>query len=102
VQDAGAYALVLEGVPTEVAARVTQAVRIPTIGIFAGPNCDGQVLVCYDLLGLQPERQFKFVKRFAELGSAAISAVTQYVEEVRSGQFPSADHCVSLDTKRKG
>jgi 3-methyl-2-oxobutanoate hydroxymethyltransferase len=102
LQDAGAYSMVIEGVPAEVAAQVTQAVSIPTIGIFAGPDCDGQVLVCYDLLGLQPERQFKFVKRFADLGVTTIAAVTQYVEEVRSGQFPSAQHCVSLDIKSKG
>jgi len=95
VQQAGAYALVLEGIPADVAARVTQALSIPTIGIYAGPHCDGQVLVSYDLLGLQPERQFKFVKRFAELGKAAVDATAHYVEEVRSGQFPGAQHYVS-------
>jgi 3-methyl-2-oxobutanoate hydroxymethyltransferase len=92
VQQAGAYALVLEGIPAEVAARVTETLAIPTIGIFAGPHCDGQVLVCYDLLGMQPERHFKFVKRYAELGALAIDAANRYVEEVRNGQFPAAQH----------
>ena len=96
LQEAGAYAIVLEGIPAEVAAQITLTIRIPTIGIFAGPHCDGQVLVCYDMLGLQPERQFKFVKRYAELGAAARAAVVEYVQEVRSGQFPSAEHCVTL------
>jgi 3-methyl-2-oxobutanoate hydroxymethyltransferase len=96
LQDAGAYAIVLEGIPAEVAAQITLTIRIPTIGIFAGPHCDGQVLVCYDMLGLQPERQFKFVKRFADLGKATRAAAVDYVQEVRSGQFPSADHCVTL------
>jgi 3-methyl-2-oxobutanoate hydroxymethyltransferase len=98
LQEAGAYAIVLEGIPAEVAAQITLAIRIPTIGIFAGPHCDGQVLVCYDMLGLQPERQFKFVKRYAELGKATQAAVAKYVREVRSGQFPSADHCVTLES----
>ena len=97
LQEAGAYAIVLEGIPAEVAAQITLAIRIPTIGIFAGPHCDGQVLVCYDMLGLQPDRQFKFVKRYAELGKATQAAVAKYVREVRSGQFPSADYCVTLE-----
>lgn len=95
VQQAGAYALVLEGIPGEVAARVTETLSIPTIGIFAGPYCDGQVLVGYDLLGLQPERQFRFVKRYAELGTLARDAVARYIEEVRGGQFPADRHYVT-------
>jgi 3-methyl-2-oxobutanoate hydroxymethyltransferase len=95
LQNAGAYALVLEGIPAEVAALVTESLRIPTIGIFAGPHCDGQVLVCYDLLGLQPEQQLRHVKRYAELGKTTIAAVTQYIEDVRSGEFPGAQQYVS-------
>jgi 3-methyl-2-oxobutanoate hydroxymethyltransferase len=97
LERAGIYALVLEGIPAEVAARVTDAIRVPTIGIFAGPHCDGQVLVCYDLLGLQPERHFKFVKRYAELGQQTLAAVRNYVQEVQTGQFPDASHCISMD-----
>jgi 3-methyl-2-oxobutanoate hydroxymethyltransferase len=96
LESAGAYAIVLEGLPAEVAAQVTGALRIPTIGIFAGPHCDGQVLVCYDLLGLQTEHRFKFVKRYADLGIAVTDAVTQYVDDVRNGQFPADEHAVSL------
>lgn len=102
LQDAGAYAIVLEGIPAEVASRVTQAIKIPTIGIFAGPYCDGQVLVCYDLLGLQMERQFKFVKRYADLGNAVIDAVQRYVEEVQNSQFPTLEHCVVLQQSPNG
>jgi 3-methyl-2-oxobutanoate hydroxymethyltransferase len=95
LQSAGAYALVLEGIPAEVAAIVTESLNIPTIGIFAGPHCDGQVLVCYDLLGLQPEQQLRHVRRYAELGKTTIAAVTQYIEDVRSGHFPGAQQYVS-------
>jgi 3-methyl-2-oxobutanoate hydroxymethyltransferase len=95
LERAGAYAMVLEGIPSELAARITQTVRIPTIGIFAGPHCDGQVLVCYDMLGLQPELKFRFVKRYAELGQQAIDATRDFVDEVRSGQFPDESHSVA-------
>lgn len=100
LEQAGAYAMVLEGIPAEVADAVTRAVGIPTIGIFAGPHCDGQVLVCYDMLGLQPEQQFKFVKRYAELGKTTIDAVSQYVKDVQSGTFPELSHSVSMKPNR--
>lgn len=90
--DAGVYAIVLEGLPTDLAQRVTAAVPVPTIGIGAGPHCDGQVLVCYDMLGMYDEVRPRFVKRFAELGSAIVSAMQQYVAEVGDGSFPSAEH----------
>ena len=98
LEQAGAYSLVLEGIPSELAERVTQAVSIPTIGIFAGPHCDGQVLVCYDMLGLQPNRQFRFVKRYAELGMATIDAARAFVHEVQAGKFPDAEHSVAADS----
>jgi len=94
IEQAGAFAIVLEAIPPDLAARVTAAVSVPTIGIGAGRACDGQVLVCTDLLGLvigsQPTP--KFAKRFAELGEAAVNAFRQYVDEVQSGAFPGPEH----------
>jgi len=90
VAEAGAYALVLEGIPSRLASRITAELAIPTIGIGAGPHCDGQVLVCYDMLGLTPERVPKFVKKyetFYEKGKAAMEA---YKREVQQGLFPAA------------
>jgi 3-methyl-2-oxobutanoate hydroxymethyltransferase len=92
LEEAGAYAIVLEAIPPDVAARVTAELGIPTIGIGAGPACDGQVLVCTDLLGLARGHQPKFAKRFAELGDAAVSALGAYVAEVQSGAFPGPEH----------
>ncbi len=92
VADAGAFALVLEGIPSDLAARITAELEIPTIGIGAGVECDGQVLVCYDLLGLTPNLRPKFVKRFAELYATGKAAARTYCEEVRTGQFPSQEH----------
>jgi 3-methyl-2-oxobutanoate hydroxymethyltransferase len=92
VEEAGAYAVVLEGIPQSLAAEVTEAISIPTIGIGAGPHCDGQVLVCYDFLGLYRGAQGRFVKRFAELGDAVLQATQAYVAEVRSGSFPGPEN----------
>ncbi len=92
LEEAGAYAIVLEGIPAELSRRVTESVGVPTIGIGAGPHCDGQVLVCYDFLGMYSEVRPKFVKRFAELGDAVVAATRGYVAEVQSGAFPSAEH----------
>ncbi|MFN0063488.1 MAG: 3-methyl-2-oxobutanoate hydroxymethyltransferase [Myxococcaceae bacterium] len=92
LERAGVYALVLEGVPLELAQQITQRLRIPVIGIGAGPHCDGQVLVCYDLLGLIPDFQPKFVKRYAELYSGTKRAAEAYLAEVREGRFPEEQH----------
>src|SRR5205085_9924938 len=92
LEQAGAFAIVLEAIPPDVASEITQMVSVPTIGIGAGPGCDGQVLVSTDLLGLSRGHQPRFAKRFAELGEAAIEATKQYVAEVRSGAFPSEAH----------
>ncbi len=90
IEQAGAFAIVLEAVPPDVAAQVTAAVSVPTIGIGAGAGCDGQVLVCTDLLGLSRGHQPKFAKRFANLGDEAVDAVGAYIAQVRSGAFPAA------------
>jgi 3-methyl-2-oxobutanoate hydroxymethyltransferase len=92
VEQAGAFAVVVESVPADLGAKVTAAVNIPTIGIGAGPSCDGQVLVYHDLLGLFPDFKPKFAKRYADLGSAVKSAVETYCREVRDGSFPAAEH----------
>lgn len=93
VADAGASLLVLECVPSALAAAVTQSVAIPTIGIGAGPDCDGQVLVLHDLLGLDTgHRKPKFVKDFLATGGSVAGAILAYAEAVRSGAFPDADH----------
>ena len=92
VAEAGAYSLVLEGIPTDLAKRITDEVAIPTIGIGAGPHCDGQVLVCYDLLGLTRDMKPKFVKRYAEFFEEGVAAARRYGDEVRAGVFPSEEY----------
>ncbi len=92
LEAAGCYAVVLECIPTELARLITAQLGIPTIGIGAGPHCDGQVLVLNDLLGLDESFTPKFVKRFAELGQAVRAAVSAYAAEVRGGTFPSEAH----------
>lgn len=87
---AGVYAMVIEGVPSDVGRAITSAVSVPTVGIGAGPDCDGQVLVCYDLFGMFGELHPKFVRHYAELGKAMVEATAQYVSDVRGGKFPSA------------
>jgi len=87
--EAGVFAIVLEGVPDVVAARVTEAVPVPTIGIGAGPACDGQVLVMHDLLGLEDRVKPKFVRQYADLKADATAAVAAYAADVRTGRFPS-------------
>lgn len=89
LEAAGAFALVLEAIPAELAKKVTQALSISTIGIGAGPHCDGQVLVLYDLLGLFDTFVPKFVKTYAHLKTDAIQALTRYKDEVEQGRFPS-------------
>ena len=91
VQEAGAFAVVVEGVPVELAREITQSLSIPTIGIGAGADCDGQVLVMHDLLGLS-EWTPAFAKAFANLGALAHQAARQFADEVRDGKFPDAEH----------
>lgn len=92
LEQAGAFCIVLEAIPPDLAERITELVSVPTIGIGAGNGCDGQVLVCTDLLGLSRGHQPKFAKRFADLGDQAVEAIATYVREVRSGEFPAAAH----------
>lgn len=92
VEAAGAFSVVLEKVPEGLAGRITDALTIPTIGIGAGPACDGQVLVVDDMLGLFTDFRPKFVKRYAELGKAADEAIAAYAADVRARTFPAAEH----------
>jgi 3-methyl-2-oxobutanoate hydroxymethyltransferase len=89
VEAAGAFAVVLEAVPRELAAQITRELRIPTIGIGAGPDCDGQILVVHDLLGLTFDQTPKFARKYANVGEVISNAVRSYCEDVRNGNFPS-------------
>jgi 3-methyl-2-oxobutanoate hydroxymethyltransferase len=96
LQEAGCYSLVLEAVPTPVAARITAALEIPTIGIGAGPDCDGQVLVYHDLLGLTEGHTARFVKRYADLATVIREALASFAADVRSGAYPEERHTYSM------
>jgi 3-methyl-2-oxobutanoate hydroxymethyltransferase len=97
LEQAGAFSLVLEGVPSDLAARITKAVRIPTIGIGAGPATDGQVLVLHDILGLTTGKAPKFVKRYANLAEQITKAAQQFAQDVGSGSFPGPEHSYSAN-----
>ncbi|MEZ4307542.1 MAG: 3-methyl-2-oxobutanoate hydroxymethyltransferase [Polyangiaceae bacterium] len=92
LEEAGCYAVVLEAIPPDLAEDVTTSISIPTIGIGAGKGCDGQVLVCYDLLGMYRDLKPKFAKRFAEVGDQVVGAVRAYVDEVQARTFPGPEH----------
>ncbi|KAB2834133.1 MAG: 3-methyl-2-oxobutanoate hydroxymethyltransferase [Candidatus Dadabacteria bacterium] len=92
IESAGAFAILIESVPRTLAAEITKSVRIPTIGIGAGPGCDGQVLVINDLLGLSPEPIPRFVKKYANLREVVDQSTRAFIDDVRSGAFPSEEH----------
>jgi 3-methyl-2-oxobutanoate hydroxymethyltransferase len=100
LEQAGCYALVMEGVPLELAKAITSRLNIPTIGIGAGKHCDGQVLVCYDLFGMNPDFKPKFVKRYANLHESMQGAAKGYFGEVRAGTFPDDEHSFRSSTMR--
>lgn len=97
VQEAGAFAVVLECVPAKLAALISEKLTIPTIGIGAGEGCDGQVLVWQDMLGLFSDYVPKFVKHFAGVGDIMVKAFEDYDREVKSGVFPAEEHCFKID-----
>ena len=92
VEQAGAFALVLEGIPASLAREITETVAIPTIGIGAGVHCDGQVLVIHDILGLCEKYSPKFVKRFADVSETISQGIADYIREVKTGTFPAEEH----------
>jgi 3-methyl-2-oxobutanoate hydroxymethyltransferase len=96
---AGCFAIVLEGVPDEVAHMVTDAIDVPTVGIGAGRSCDGQVLVYHDVLGIEDRMLPKFVRRYADLGADAVDALRNYVADVRTGQFPNESESYHLSAE---
>jgi 3-methyl-2-oxobutanoate hydroxymethyltransferase len=101
IQEAGAFSLVLEMVPAELASEVTAALEIPTIGIGAGQDCSGQVLVCNDLLGFDMSFSPRFLKRYAELQDPMVAAIKDYVSEVRRGVFPTDAHAFHRSAKAR-
>jgi len=96
LQDAGCFAIVLEAVPSPVARTVTEALAVPTIGIGAGPDTDGQVLVWHDMLGYYDGHAPRFVKRYADLGEVIVDALERYADDVRSGTFPEEQHTYKM------
>jgi 3-methyl-2-oxobutanoate hydroxymethyltransferase len=102
LERAGVFSVVLEGIPAEVARRVSESVSVPTIGIGAGPSCDGQVLVTHDMLGLQEDLSPKFVKRYVQGRQLFLEAMRQYRDEVRSGAFPGPEHSYGLEAPTPG
>jgi len=96
LEDAGAFSIVLESIPAPVAAMVTERLSIPTIGIGAGVDCDGQVLVLHDVLGLYGDFKPKFAKRYADIGNAVVEALREFDGDVREGRFPDAEHSFTM------
>ncbi|MBA3595967.1 MAG: 3-methyl-2-oxobutanoate hydroxymethyltransferase [Methylibium sp.] len=99
IQDAGCFMLEFEAVPAKIAAVISRQLEIPTIGIGAGAGCDGQILLSYDLLGVFTDFKVKFTKRYANLTEVAVAGLSQYVAEVKAGQFPDDDHSYGVDEK---
>jgi len=93
VQEAGAFSVVLEGIPAELGERITRELDIPTIGIGAGPGCDGQVLVFHDMLHLFLDFTPKFAKVYADVGETTCEALKRFCDEAREGKFPGKEHC---------
>jgi len=93
VEAAGAFSVVLEGIPADISKKITESISIPTIGIGAGVNCDGQILVLNDLLGINERHLPKFVKQYEEIANLARAGIKAYVEEVQNGKFPTEAHC---------
>jgi 3-methyl-2-oxobutanoate hydroxymethyltransferase len=102
LQAAGCFAVVLEAIPALVAARMTEGLEVPTIGIGAGASCDGQVLVWHDLLGISAGHVPRFVKQYAQIGAAIGTALRAYVADVRAGTFPATEHTYPMpDDERR-
>jgi 3-methyl-2-oxobutanoate hydroxymethyltransferase len=102
LEEAGAFSMVIELVPSETARMITEAIEIPTIGIGAGPNCDGQVLVLWDMLGLFDDFHPKFLKKYANVRKVIEDAISQYSKEVREGVFPNSDHSFEMVEEESG
>jgi len=97
LEEVGCFSIVLEGIPWQLAQEISENIQIPTIGIGAGPKCDGQVLVVNDVLGMNDEFSPRFVKKYADLSKQMVDAFDEYVDEVKSGEFPDLDHSYTSD-----
>jgi 3-methyl-2-oxobutanoate hydroxymethyltransferase len=97
IEDAGCFMLEFEAVPAKIARLISEQLTIPTIGIGAGAGCDGQILLCYDLLGVFTDFKPKFTKRYAKLTEVAVNGIMQYVKEVKEGTFPDDDHSYAVN-----
>ena len=97
IQDAGCFMLEFEAVPAKIAKTISEQLEIPTIGIGAGVGCDGQILLCYDLLGVFTDFKPKFTKRYAKMTEVAVTGIKQYIAEVKAGQFPDDDHSYTVN-----
>lgn len=100
IEEAGAFALVLECIPWQTAKQVSESLKIPTIGIGAGPGCDAQILVWHDLLGWNPEKKFKFVRRYAQFGVEALRALAEYKSDVVEGRFPALEESFGVQREK--
>jgi len=100
IADAGAFAIVIEGTVEPLAAKITKTIDVPTIGIGASPECDGQILVTEDLVGLYTEFKPKFAKRYSELGAGIAAAGREFAADVRAGRFPAKEHCFGVAGKK--
>jgi len=96
LEEAGAFMVLLEGVPAECGKLVTERLKVPTIGVGAGPYCDGQAVLLSDLIGMYPVFTPKFVKRYANVGDETVAAISSYVAEIKSGAFPGPEHCYKM------
>ncbi len=96
LEEAGAFMVLLEGVPAETGKLVTEKLKVPTISVGAGPHCDGQAVLLSDLIGMYPVFTPKFVKRYATIGDQVVEAVSEYVAEIKSGVFPGPEHCYKM------
>ena len=97
IEDAGCFMLEFEAVPAKIAKLISEQLTIPTIGIGAGVGCDGQILLCYDLLGVFTDFKPKFTKRYSKLTEVAVAGITQYIKEVKDGAFPDDEHSYSVN-----
>ena len=96
LEDAGAFSILVEAIPAKVAGLVVKAVKVPVYGIGAGPECDGQVLIVHDMLGLFELFKPKFVRRYAQLGKEMVEAFARYKSDIKAGSFPGAEECYNI------
>ena len=100
LEEAGAFSILVEAVPSKIRKLVAEKAQTPIIGIGAGPDCDGQVLIFHDMFGLHPALTPKFAKQYADLGTVIVEGLRRYADEVRGGQFPKPNHCFTVSDEQ--